>query len=355
MYAYFIRKVFPFLLVWASFFLYSCASDESDGDYQPVDDYALYQPENFPRITYDLGNEPITRASFELGKKLFFDPILSRDGSISCDNCHIQQTAFADSPIHPVSIGIDSKLGNRNAPPLFNMAFKAEFFWDGGVTHLDFVPINAIESEVEMGDSLSNVIGKLNRHSDYPGLFKDAFGIEEITSAFMLKSLSHFTLLMISADSRYDQYIRKENKVFLSEDEISGMQLFQSKCAGCHSGALFTDQSFRNNGIGDNFPDEGRALITESPSDIGKFRVPTLRNIELTAPYMHNAAFTTLESVLDHYSTGVKVSSTLDPSLLENDIPGIPMTAGEKDQIILFLKTLTDRTFTSNPKFFNQR
>ncbi len=349
-----IRRICPFLLVWASFSIVSC-EHEGDEEYQSVDEFALLQPSNFPTVTYTLGDEPITKESFELGRKLFFDPILSRDGSISCNNCHIQQTAFADSPVHPVSIGIDSKLGNRNAPPLFNLAFKSEFFWDGGVTHLDFVPINAIESEVEMGDSLSNVVRKLNNHAEYPSLFKKAYDIDEVSSSYMLKSLSHFTLLMVSADSRYDQYMRKENNTILSEDELTGLQLFRSKCASCHTGELFTDQSFRNNGIADNFPDEGRSLITESESDIGKFRVPTLRNIELTAPYMHNAAFATLEAILDHYSEGVKPSPTLDPSLKENDHLGIPMTVTEKAQIILFLKTLTDRTFTSNPKFFNQR
>ncbi|UII32762.1 c-type cytochrome [Fulvivirga ulvae] len=323
-------------------------SCEKDTDMTPDNTYAFTKPANFPEPTYTFDNNEVTKKGFELGRKLFFDPILSKDGSISCNNCHIQSTAFADSQQHPLSVGIDNRLGIRNAPSLANMAFYPDFFWDGGVNHLDFVPINAIESEFEMGETLSNVVQKLNDHDEYPGLFKEAFGTDKVTSPFMLQALSQFMLLMVSSNSPYDQYVRGEG-ISLSETELKGLELFNSKCTSCHSGELFTDFSYRNNGISGEFTDEGRGLITESSDDVGKFRVPSLRNVALTAPYMHNARFSTLQEVLDHYDEGIQQSSTLDPLLAE----GISLNEQEKEQIIAFLKTLTDQEFRSDKRFQN--
>jgi len=323
------------------------ACDQSE--VEPDTTYTFVKPANFPDPTYTFDKNPVTKEGFELGKKLFFDPVLSKDGSVSCNNCHIQSTAFADAQQHPLSVGIESKLGIRNAPSIANMAFFPDFFWDGGVNHLDFVPINAIESEFEMGEALSNVVEKLNNHSDYPDLFKEAFDIDKVTSPFMLQALSQFMVMMVSADSKYDKYIRGEGTQ-LSEEELAGLELFDAKCSDCHSGELFTDFSFRNNGISSEFVDEGRGLITESADDIGKFRVPSLRNVGRTAPYMHNAKFKTLREVLDHYDEGVVISSTLDPGLNQ----GIPLEEDEKDKIIAFLQTLTDYEFRSDKRFSNQ-
>jgi len=343
------RIVYP-AICWVPIFLSSCNSEEPETSKDP---YNFEQPENFPEPTYTFDNNPVTNEGFELGRKLFFDPILSRDNSVSCNNCHQQSRAFADTPLHPTSIGIDNKMGIRNAPALANMAFFPEFFWDGGVTHLDFVPINAIESPVEMDDKLANVIAKLNAHREYPELFNQAFGVDEITSPFMLHALSQFTNMMVSANSMYDQYIRGEG-VELSSLELEGLSAFEAKCATCHAGELFTDFSYRNNGLNSSFTDLGRGGITESETDNGKFRVPSLRNAELTAPYMHNARFGTLEEVLDHYERGMVSSSTLDPLFKEGDqVRGIPLTSEEKASIIAFIKTLTDREFTSNPIFRN--
>jgi cytochrome c peroxidase len=314
------------------------------------DPYTFVKPANFPEPTYTFGNNPITQAGFELGKTLFYDPILSRDGSVSCNNCHIQATGFADSQQHPLSIGVDNQAGIRNAPPLTNLAFVKEFFWDGGVTHLDFTPINAIESDFEMDETLSNVVAKLNKNAQYPALFKKAFGIDEITSPYMLYALSQFVAMMVSANSKYDKYIRHEGET-LSILELEGLRVFQIKCAGCHAGELFSDFSYRNNGISATFPDPGRARITETPSDLGKFRVPSLRNVARTSPYMHNAQFKTLKEVLDHYANGVVDSPTLDPLLKKNGQLGIPMTEEEKTNIINFLTTLSDFDFVSDPKF----
>jgi len=318
----------------------------------PSDAFKFEQPEHFPATTYTFDNNPLSKEGFELGRKLFYDPLLSRDGSVSCNSCHIQATGFADSQQHPFSVGVDERRGNRNAPPLFNMAFMREYFWDGGVTHLDFVPINAIQSDVEMDESLANVVAKLNKHPEYPVLFRNAFGVDSVSSPHLLHALSQFIVLMVSAGSRYDEFVQNKG-AGLSDEEMEGMALFESKCGVCHAGSLFSDFSYRNNGISEQFADPGRARITETEEDRGKFRVPTLRNIALTAPYMHNARFKTLEEVLEHYSSMVKDSPGLDPLLRQGDRLGISISEQEKKKIIAFLHTLTDRKFVADPRFQN--
>ncbi len=312
------------------------------------DRYRFVAPAHFPEPTYTFNNNPVTEKGFKLGKKLFFDPILSADNTISCGSCHVQAVAFSD-PQHALSVGIDQRMGTRNAPQIANLAFLSEFFWDGGVTHLDFVPLNAIENEVEMDEEIARVIEKLNAHPAYPGLFREAFGIEPINTALMLHALSQFMVMMVSADSKYDQYLGQ--KTTLSAEELQGLSLFETHCATCHAGALFTDQQYRNNGLDSVFPDLGRALISSLPDDEGKFRVPSLRNVAVTAPYMHNARFETLEAVLDHYDSGVVHSHSLDPLLQQNGRLGIAVQPDEKGAIIAFLKTLTDRTFLSDSLF----
>lgn len=340
----------PFLY-WACFSIclfFSCTKEVEPPT--ATDRYEFRIPKHFPEPTYTLDNNPVTKEGFELGKALFYDPALSRDGSISCNNCHIQATAFADSPVHPLSVGIDNKLGIRNAPSLANMVFFPEYFWDGGVTHLDFVPINAIESDFELGETVESLISKLSKKEKYQSMFKEAFGTEEVTLPYMLYALSQFTNMMISADSKYDKYIRGEESFTSLETE--GMTLFKEKCASCHSGELFTDFSYRNNGLDDTFADKGRNRITSLKSDIGKFRVPSLRNVELTAPYMHNARFKTLEQVLDHYDNGMVYYETIDTSFVKDTGLGIDLTEKEKKAIIEFLYTLTDYSFVQDTLFF---
>lgn len=343
-----LRYASPLILGWACILLLaSCKKDPAiEG---PDLSYTFVKPNNFPEPTYTFENNPVTEEGFKLGRKLFYDPIMSRDGSVSCNNCHIQSLAFADAQQHPVSVGVDSRLGTRNAPALANLAFMKEFFWDGGVTHLDFVPPNAIEADFEMDETLGNVVSKLNSSEEYRQLFKAAFDIDTITSPYMLHAFSQFMLMMVSADSKYDKYVRGEG-VTLTKEEEEGMELFDQKCGSCHSGELFSDFSYKNNGITDTFPDLGRGRITELSSDVGKFRVPSLRNVERTAPYMHNAQFWTLEDVVEHYRTDIVSSSTLDPSLNN----GISMTDDEKSKIVAFLKTLTDHEFISDERFQNK-
>jgi cytochrome c peroxidase len=199
-----------------------------------------------------------------------------------------------------------------------------------------------------MDETLANVVQKLQSSSTYRTLFRDAYGSDSITSQMMLKAMSQFMALLISADSKYDKYIRGESGGTLTAQELSGLNLFRQKCGSCHVEPLFTDLTFRNNGLDSVFVDDpGRALITQSPADSGKFKVPSLRNVELSFPYMHDGSINTLDKVLNHYSTGVKNSTTLDP-LLNG---GIQLTTQEKADIISFLRTLTDHKFVTNKEF----
>lgn len=310
-------------------------------------------PSNFPSPVYDLSSNPITYAGFTLGRKLFYDPILSRNNTISCGSCHIQGSAFTHHG-HAVSHGIDDRLGTRNAPPIMNLAWNKFFFWDGGVFNLDLQPIAPIENFVEMDETMPNVITKLNASTEYQQMFNAAFGSREVTSANMLKALSQFMLQCISANSKYDKYVRNEGVSF-TDDEKAGLQIFQQKCAACHSTDLFTDNDFHNNGIGPGkVDDSGRARITLNPLDLYKFKTPSLRNVVNTPPYMHDGRFLTLEAVLDHYSSGVKESETLDEKLKQNGVLGIPLTQDEKDKLIAFLTTLTDEDFLRDKKLSEQ-
>lgn len=319
--------------LYVALLLIGCTGDPVS----PVQDqYTFIRPANFPDAVYTFENNPVTEEGFKLGRALFYDPILSLDSTIACANCHQQGRSFSD-PVHRFSKGVGDASGFRNAPALQNMAFQKNFFWDGGVSHLDFVPINAITSEVEMHETLSNVITKLRRSNRYG----------DIDSQKALHALSQFMSMMISSNSRYDKYIRNEGEQ-LTANELAGLKLFVAKCSSCHATDLFTDGSFRNNGLDISFEkDTGREKITENENDRGKFKVPSLRNAELTAPNMHDGRFKTLETVLDHYRNSIQQSATLDPLLKE----GIDITDDEKTNIIAFIKTLTDKTFITDERF----
>ncbi|MFD2597634.1 cytochrome-c peroxidase [Sphingobacterium corticis] len=308
------------------------------------------QPANFPEPAYDFSRNPITKEGFELGKKLFYEPRLSRNNTIACGSCHIQSAAFTHHG-HDVSHGIDDRLGTRNPMPIMNMAWHNEFFWDGGVFDLDFAPVNAIHSEVEMDETVTNVLKKLRAHPEYPDLFKKAFGSEEITDALFFKALSQFMLMANSANSKYDKIMRKEQGASFTETEERGYVFFQKNCADCHKEPLFTDLSYRNNGIRPNrSDDQGRAIVSGNPKDAYKFKVPSLRNLSFTAPYTHDGRYLTISRMLDHYQNDVIDSPTLDPLFRRSDgTRGIPMTEQEKADLLAFLKTLEDPTFLNNP------
>ncbi|ARN70927.1 MAG: cytochrome c peroxidase [Bacteroidota bacterium] len=328
----------------------SCQSEEDLG-YEPTPvDFSI--PSNFPSMEYDLNNNPLTEQGIALGKKLFFDGRLSSNNAIACAFCHEQEFAFTHHG-HTLSHGVNGNIGFRNTPPLQNLAFQKEFGWDGAASHLDLQPIIPITNPIEMDETLENVIEKLKADSDYPHLFKQSFEDGEINTANMLQALSQFMLTMVSSNSIYDQVKRGEGPVF-NPLESQGEQVFNQKCASCHSGTLFTDQSYRNNGLSINsrLDDKGRFLVLERQEDLYKFKVPSLRNVEVTAPYMHDGRFSTLKAVLDFYDTGMVDTGTIDSSLVKPDNSlGIDLTEQEKESLIAFLKTLTDPTFLNDDQF----
>ena len=226
--------------------------------------------------------------------------------------------------------------------------------WDGAATHLDFQPIIPLTSEVEMGETLSNVLSKLSADAYYQKQFPKAFEDGEINSENMLKALSQFMLMMVSSNSKYDKYVRSEDGVVLTEIELDGLNTFQNKCATCHATDLFTDHSYRNNGLSINpkLDDKGRYVIFEDPTDLYKFKVPSLRNIELSLPYMHDGRFSTLEAVLDFYDSGMTDNGNVDEVFTREDGSlGIALSDYEKESIIAFLYTLTDNEFLTDDRF----
>lgn len=333
--------------------LLSCSKDQSERYSDDIDDaYELIIPSNFPSLSYQYVNNGLKKSRIELGKVLFHDVRLSADNTISCASCHIKEFAFSDYG-KAFSIGIDSLVGKRNAPAIQNMAFMTEYFYDGASNNLEMVPIVPIHNEVEMRENLPSIVEKLRSEPMYSSLFEKAFNDREITSTSMLKALAQYMAVMISSNSRYDRYVRGEKGGTLSQIEKTGLQLFQQKCAACHSTDLFTDQSFRNNGlqVNEKLNDLGRYEVTGFDEDKFAFKVSSLRNVELTAPYMHDGRFNTLEEVLAFYTNGIVDSETLDPLLKRKDGRiGIELSSDEQHAIILFLKTLTDHQFIANPQ-----
>ncbi|UOQ55513.1 cytochrome-c peroxidase [Hymenobacter cellulosivorans] len=307
-------------------------------------------PANFPAPVYGLDQNPPTKAGFELGRTLFYDPRLSRDGTISCGSCHQQFVAFAHAG-HTLSHGIDGLLGTRNAPALQNLRWQRTFLWDGGSNHLETMPVAPLTDAHEMDETMENVVRKLNADASYPQRFAVVFGSKPIDSYQLLRALAQFTASLTSANSRYDHYVRHESGGTLTPVELRGLAVLTQKCTPCHSTDLFTDNSYRNNGLDRTFAaDSGRARITQLATDRGKFKVPSLRNVFRTAPYMHDGRFQTLEQVLDHYDHGVQPSPTLDSQLQTDGTIGIPLSAQEKTDLLAFLQTLTDEQFLTDKR-----
>lgn len=337
--------------------LFSCQNDDSSG-YVDLETNSLLQldiPSNFPSLAQDISRNLPTKKGFELGRKLFYDGRLSRDGTISCSSCHEQNTAFTHHG-HDFSHGIDNQEGLRNAPAVQNMAFQSEYFYDGASNSIEMLSIVPIHNPVEMDDNLANIISKLKQDPAYVKLFKEAFENGEITTGNTLKALAQFMTMMISSNSKYDKYIRNEAGGNMNSQELQGLAIFQNKCASCHQTDLFTDSSFRNNGLppNPNLNDLGREMVTGFETDRYKFKVPSLRNVALTAPYMHDGRFGSLNSVLNFYTNGVRNSATLDPLLNQNGVFGVQLSQDEKEAIIAFLQTLTDEEFIRNPLFYFQ-
>ncbi len=322
----------------------ACEVDPVIKEELPTNDIRFSVPQGWPQPVYDYSTNPLTTEGFVLGRKLFYDTRLSRNNTISCGSCHQQFAAFSHLD-HAVSHGIDGLLGTRNAPGLYNLNWHPSFMWDGGVNHLEVQPLAPIDNPVEMDEDINNVVVKLQNDADYRRLFREAFGTETITTPLILKAMAQFQGMLVSANSKYDRYMKGETS--LSSSELNGLNLFQQKCNSCHTAPLFTNFQYMNNGLDSVFADAGRARITLLAADSGTFKVPSLRNVGLTRQYMHDGRFNTLEEVLDHYSSGVVNSSTISAGV----VGGIPMTAQEKQDIIAFLKTLSDYSFINDRRF----
>ena len=367
-------------LVLATLALLSAASCGKDGGGGPdptppapapaaPTPYTLAVPVGFPTPVIPADN-PLTVEGIALGRQLFYEKALSSTGTMSCGSCHQQSKAFTDGL--PLAVGVDGVANPRGAMSLANVAWSTQLTWDGAFTTLETQVLKPLENTVELHQPLTVGVAKLQALSQYPPLFQAAFGTRTITNELTLKALAQFERTLISGSSRYDKFMATRQG--LTADEVTGLKLYTThiapgsvrgaECFHCHTQPLLSsgyEGRFFNNGLDQTFTDPGRGGLTKLAVDQGKFIAPTLRNIALTAPYMHDGRFQTLEEVLDHYSDHVRMNSpNLDPNLAApagiNDPPfgtHMDLTATEKKQIIAFLKTLTDSTFIQDKRFSN--
>jgi cytochrome c peroxidase len=304
-------------------------------------------PKGWPKPSTDIFlNNKLTEEGFQLGKKLFYDGNLSKDGQVSCASCHQQFAAFSNYD-HDFSHGVNNGFTTRNAPALINVAWMNKLNWDGAINHIEVQPLAPITAPNEMGEALDSVLLKLKKDTTYSRMFKSAFGDANITSQRMLKALSQFVGNLVSSNSKYDKVMRDEAN--FTDYELRGYEIFKSNCASCHKEPLFTDNTFRNNGQQLNkLKDIGLQKITLNKEDSLKFKVPTLRNIQLTFPYMHDGHIYSLFKVIDHYTKDIDTTQiNLDQSLKRK----INISAKEKYDLVYFLYTLTDSSFIKNPRF----
>jgi cytochrome c peroxidase len=311
-----------------------------------ADKNLFVQPPNWPKPVYVSTIEQLTPNKIELGRALFYDPILSRNNTISCASCHLQYTAFTHVD-HALSHGIDDRIGTRNSPALMNLAWQPLLMWDGAVNHLDVQALAPIHNKDEMDENIAHVVQKLQAGSLYPQKFKAAFGDSVITGEHTLQALAQFMLTLVSCHSKYDSVMR--NQSAFTAQEQRGYILFKQHCASCHTEPLFTHYGFENNGLppDTSLNDLGRYAVTQKKEDLRKFKVPSLRNIEFSYPYMHDGRFKKLSEVLHFYTGGIARSSTLAGALQQP----IVLSSNEQVDIIAFLLTLTDRSFLFNPDF----
>lgn len=301
-------------------------------------------------------NNPQTVEGIALGRKLFFDPILSGDGTQACASCHAPEFSFTDSA--QFSTGITMAQGNRNSMAIFNAAWNwnGKFFWDGRVNSLENQALGPVVNPIEMNNTWPNAVASLQAHPTYPSMFNDAFGTTTIDSILVTMAIAQFERTLISGNSRFDKALRGE--LVLTTSEFNGKNIYESETGGdcfhCHglpSNPLWTDNDFHNNGLDATFIDLGLGAITNNPADNGKFKTPSLRNLAYSAPYMHDGRFATLDEVIDHYSTGLVNSPTIDPLLKYIGQGGVQLTPTEKNDLKAFLLTLSDPDFITNPDF----
>ena len=346
-------------LVFVSLLCLNCSNNDDEG-YEPTP-RNLDIPEIFtdnilpPVIPSD---NPQTVEGVALGKKLFFDTILSGDGSKSCASCHSPQNAFSDET--PTSEGIDGIFGNRNSMPLFNLAwnYNERFAWDGKELSLERQALEPVQNPVEMHSNWEDVVQRLQVHPEYPELFRLAFKTNNITKELTTKAIAQFERTLISANSKFDKF--SLDQATLTPQELNGLNVFMNEAKGdcfhCHgnpNNPLWTDNDFHNNGLDSTFEDLGLGAVTGDPNDDGKFKTPSLRNLAFTAPYMHDGRFATLEEVINHYSEGLQNSATVDPLMKKVDEGGVQLSAQDKADLKAFLLTLSDASFINNLDFQN--
>ena len=315
-------------------------------EYHTTTPYTILTPEGFPNMTIPEDN-PNTVEGIALGKKLFNEPLLSADGTQSCASCHFQSANFSDT--NQFSSGITGQIGNRNASTIVNAGWNTSNFWDGRVVSLEDQAFEPITNPIEMNNTWINVENTLNANEDYQILFKEAFNIDYIDSTHVVKAIAQFERSLVSSNSKFDKFYRGE--ISLSPSELNGYAIYNSErgdCFHCHGTLLFTDNLFHNNAIESEepFSDNGFGDVTYNPSDNGKFKTPSLRNIEYSAPYMHDGRFATLEQVLEHYNSGGHYTSTVDPLMKKIGI-GLQLTNQELFDLLAFLKTLSDEDYVS--------
>lgn len=340
--------------------VFSCSSDDdSVSSLTPLTiDFKEFPAPNFP------DDNLLTEEGVELGRRLFYEKALSKDGSMACASCHNQSTAFSDT--NQFSIGVEGQPGGRQAMAIFNMAWNTnEFFWDGRAHLLRDQALLPIQDPLEMNETLENVIAKLTDLPEYTDRFNKVFGSKTITELNISLALEQFMNSIVSLNSKYDKY--KRNEIALSDTEERGRQLFFNEynkffpdisgadCAHCHSGFNFENDEYMNNGLDGlaNQSDIGRENVTSDPMDRAKFKVTSLRNIALTPPYMHDGRFQTLEEVVEHYNSGVKLSPSLNPAIQDTEEMGLFLSEQDKQDLVAFLKTLTDETLMTNSDYSN--
>lgn len=355
-------KIFLYVYLLASLFLFeSCTKDKTGFSPTP---YNLDIPSHFPNMVIPIDN-PMTVEGVELGKKLFYEKRLSGDNTMSCASCHNQSFSFSDT--NRYSTGIDGIQGNRQAMALVNIGYEEYFFWDGRAKTLEEQILEPVSNPVEMHQSWTKAVEQLNSDQVYRNMFYQAFGDAGIDSVKVAKAIAQFLRTFISGNSKYDVMYKYENGMNLSNSETQVLQTIESEewagydlfkslngadCFHCHNGPLMRVNKFSNNGLEPNLiNDLGRYNVTNNPEDYYKFKVPTLRNIALTAPYMHDGRFGTLEEVIDHYSSGIHMSPTLDPLIEFGAQGGVQLSESEKYLLKKFLLTLTDYNFVNNVNF----
>lgn len=327
------------VLVAFSLIVWSCSKQELP---EPV---GYHAPPGFPEMSIPVDNGFLAER-VELGRALFFDPILSADSTRSCASCHIPAYAFADTAVF--SRGIEDRLGSRNSPSLANVGYQVALLREGGVPSLEMQVLVPIQEQHEFDTNILVVAEKVRQIPFYRDLSERAYG-RTPDPYVITRALAAFQRTLVSGNSRFDRWSFQGDLNAMSPSAIRGLSLFQSErlgCASCHGGFLFTNQSFANNGLYEEYPDPGRYRLTGEESDRAVFKVPSLRNVAVTAPYMHDGSMKDLYEVVQHYQSGVKDHPNKSPLLRT-----FQLTEGETNDLVNFLKSLTDEEFLLNPMF----